>query len=587
MENKSAPPTSVAFEETRWKKRGKKGERGDLRLPREEEASKSLQIHAAFRSLGLPPLPPFLIVGRWILLFFPESSFGWGVRGGMANRMKEDERNEKIIRGLLKLPANRRCINCNSLGPQYVCTNFWTFICTNCSGIHIGCKDDDDECLKRRANNIIHKPVIIRLIIFFTFLPLFIFMRFLKYCSREFTHRVKSVSMAKFTSQEVNALQEGGNEVLKHVVLEQLLLMRAKEVYFKEWDAQRHSFPDSSNVDRLRDFIKHVYVDRRYSGERSIDRPSRVKKEDSYDNRKPDAYGGGSRSPSYEETYDRRYGERPGSGGRNDDRNFRSSYEERRSPGYDQGDYRRSPGRFDAVDERRRFPDGVPRPEGRPVINQKEPEISSPPMIRPVREIIGEDAPPLRVGEPPRANGTRVADAPAQALRTTSSSSLASTDSNPVELKRVNSGSLIDFDANPEPSVVAAPPPLQPVPQPTNFPVNGGNWASFDSVPPQKAQQPAANLNTVESALAELSVNPAGSSPSTFSNPHVDLFSLTSDVGQGPVNQQNQRSLFQATPNQSSVMHSSVPPFNPPPVVAPTSQASFREQYFSLHIVSI
>lgn len=32
-------------------------------------------------------------------------------------------------------------------------------------------------------------------------------------CSREFTHRVKSVSMAKFTSQEVNALQQGGNQV--------------------------------------------------------------------------------------------------------------------------------------------------------------------------------------------------------------------------------------------------------------------------------------------------------------------------------------------------------------------------------------
>lgn len=28
---------------------------------------------------------------------------------------KEEERNEKIIRGLLKLPPNRRCINCNSM----------------------------------------------------------------------------------------------------------------------------------------------------------------------------------------------------------------------------------------------------------------------------------------------------------------------------------------------------------------------------------------------------------------------------------------------------------------------------------------
>lgn len=33
----------------------------------------------------------------------------------MANRVKEDEKNERIIRGLLKLPENRRCINCNSL----------------------------------------------------------------------------------------------------------------------------------------------------------------------------------------------------------------------------------------------------------------------------------------------------------------------------------------------------------------------------------------------------------------------------------------------------------------------------------------
>lgn len=31
--------------------------------------------------------------------------------------------------------------------------------------------------------------------------------------SREFTHRVKSVSMAKFSSQEVEAIQNGGNQV--------------------------------------------------------------------------------------------------------------------------------------------------------------------------------------------------------------------------------------------------------------------------------------------------------------------------------------------------------------------------------------
>lgn len=38
----------------------------------------------------------------------------------MANR-KEDEKNERIIRGLLKLPENRRCINCNSLVRRMSC----------------------------------------------------------------------------------------------------------------------------------------------------------------------------------------------------------------------------------------------------------------------------------------------------------------------------------------------------------------------------------------------------------------------------------------------------------------------------------
>nr|GMD44280.1 probable ADP-ribosylation factor GTPase-activating protein AGD14 isoform X1 [Ipomoea batatas] len=69
-------------------------------------------------------------------------------------------------------------------GPQYVCTTFWTFICTNCSGIH-----------------------------------------------REFTHRVKSVSMAKFTADEVSSLQAGGNE-------------RVRQTFFKTWDPSRNFCPD-------------------------------------------------------------------------------------------------------------------------------------------------------------------------------------------------------------------------------------------------------------------------------------------------------------------------------------------------------
>ncbi|XVF06710.1 hypothetical protein REPUB_Repub06bG0074100 [Reevesia pubescens] len=165
---------------------------------------------------------------------------------------KEEERNEKIIRGLMKLPPNRRCINCNSLGPQYVCTNFWTFVCMTCSGIH-----------------------------------------------REFTHRVKSVSMSKFTSQEVEALQNGGNQ-------------RARDIYLKDWDLQRQRLPDSSNADKIREFIKNVYVDRRYAGGKTSDKPPRDMQslrnhEDEI--RRASSYHSYSQSPPYDYQYeDRRYG---------------------------------------------------------------------------------------------------------------------------------------------------------------------------------------------------------------------------------------------------------------------------------------
>lgn len=400
----------------------------------------------------------------------------------MANRVKEDEKNERIIRNLLKLPDNRRCINCNSLVPQYVCTNFWTFICTNCSGIH-----------------------------------------------REFTHRVKSVSMAKFTSQEVSALQGGGN-------------MRAKEIYFKEWDPQRHSVPDSSNVDRLRDFIKHVYVDRRYTGERSFDKPPRVKTgeaEDSYENRR-DTYQGGSRSPPYEDTYERQYSDRPSPGGRSDDRNYRNSYDERRSPGYDQesrqfGDFRRSPSRTEIVNDwrredrfgnGRRSDDGNSKVEGRSPDRQKDLDVSSPPTVRPVRDILGENVSPLRIIEPPKA------DVSVRTQRTVSSSSLASSNGNPAELKKESFGTLIDFDAPEPPTTAAVPQPQQTVTsqlvlQPTTS-SNADNWACFDSPTEVKVTQAPSNANSLQSVLSELSV-PASVPGQTAGVPGTG--SITAPVG--------------------------------------------------------
>ncbi|KAG2601503.1 hypothetical protein PVAP13_5KG437700 [Panicum virgatum] len=169
----------------------------------------------------------------------------------MMGSRREEERNEKIIRGLMKLPPNRKCINCNSVGPQYVCTNFWTFICLSCSGIH-----------------------------------------------REFTHRVKSVSMSKFTTQEVRALEQGGNQ-------------RARDIYLKDWDWQRMRLPVNTNPDKIREFIRTVYVDKKYAGG-SSNKPatdSESVKSNENEMRRPSSYHSYSQSPPYDFQYeDRRYG---------------------------------------------------------------------------------------------------------------------------------------------------------------------------------------------------------------------------------------------------------------------------------------
>ncbi|RVW34801.1 putative ADP-ribosylation factor GTPase-activating protein AGD14 [Vitis vinifera] len=92
--------------------------------------------------------------------------------------------------------------------------------------------------------------------------------------------------MAKFTSQEVEALQKGGNQ-------------RARELYLKDWDTQRQRLPDISNVDKVRDFIKSVYVDRRYANLRDRDEETR----------RASSYHSYSQSPPYDYQYeDRRYG---------------------------------------------------------------------------------------------------------------------------------------------------------------------------------------------------------------------------------------------------------------------------------------
>ncbi|PKA57195.1 putative ADP-ribosylation factor GTPase-activating protein AGD14 [Apostasia shenzhenica] len=386
--------------------------------------------------------------------------------------MKDDEKNEKIIRGLLKLPANRS----NRLESLHATSR-------SCSGLH---RSAASAC-------------------------------------REFTHRVKSISMAKFTSQEVIALQEGGNE-------------HAKEIYFKDWDPQRHSYPDSSNLDRLRDFIKHVYVDRRYSGGKSAEGPPRMK-DDYVETRRPDSYRSGSQSPPYNDAYERRFGERPGSTGRNEDRNIRPNYDARRFA-YDQTNY--TPSGLDKIDETRRDDKGgnvIQLPisdnriqEGLPKTivsdHQKGVYISSSPnpVVRPVRDILGGDVPPLQVGEPPRLSGPKAPNSPLDTQASTSSS-MESNVVNPAELKGANSGSLIDFSADPEPLVASAAQASSAQPTISIAGNSDGGWASFDVSSQQKALEATSSKGDLESVLSQLSIQVPSSGANPATPPIVNIHS--------------------------------------------------------------
>ncbi|KAL5574617.1 hypothetical protein UlMin_016316 [Ulmus minor] len=160
--------------------------------------------------------------------------------------------------------------------------------------------------------------------------------------------------------------------------------------------------------------------------------------------------------------------------------------------------------------EDRRISDGDSKPEGRSPEQPRDLGSSSPPVVRPVREILGENTIPLRISEPPKPSA-RTTDGSAQTQRTASSSSLGSTNGNPVEVKLTTAARLIDFDVDPAPPVAAAAPQQQATTaQPTSQPAystSDSNWASFDVVPHAKVSE-APNVNSLESVLSQLSVSP-------------------------------------------------------------------------------
>lgn len=424
----------------------------------------------------------------------------------------------------MKLPPNRRCINCNSLGPQYVCTNFWTFICTTCSGIH-----------------------------------------------REFTHRVKSVSMSKFTSQEVEALQNGGNQ-------------RAREIYLKDWNQQRQRLPDNSKVDKVREFIKDVYVDKKYAGGNTSDKPPRdLQRIRSHEDetRRACSYHSYSQSPPYDFQYeDRRYGKQTNT--------------LTRKPGSDRSlnvgkmaSFICSPTRLnERVFEDRfanegsvsRVSDYSVSSGGDPVRSGAESpnfqkDIAFSPPIQPSRDGLG-DVKHQKANSFSEASFKRDADGIPHPQRTTSLGSMGSFDSLSVSIKSYNSGSLLDIVAE---AGQAAGNPQENMPA---FPVSSvSSHASLDLFKEPVAPEPASPM-APPIDLFQL--------PATSPAPSVDLFQVppassinlyqpsqtslpsTLDLFGGSYQQQSVTSLDEKSPHSSLPKNEGWATFDGPQPIAST-----------------
>ncbi|KAL0316681.1 UNVERIFIED_CONTAM: putative ADP-ribosylation factor GTPase-activating protein AGD14 [Sesamum radiatum] len=199
---------------------------------------------------------------------------------------REEERNEKIIRGSSICVHNFLdvCLYDMQWNTDYVSRNVNNLLLIESFPGNLNC----DTAIKPGMEAWLSMPAVI-----------FSGEEGLNLFCREFTHRVKSVSMSKFTSQEVDALQKGGNQ-------------RARDLFLKAWDPHKLRLTDNSNADKVREFIKNVYVERRYAVEKSSDRPPKDPQGiRSYEDetRRANSYHSYSQSPPYDFQYEeRRYG---------------------------------------------------------------------------------------------------------------------------------------------------------------------------------------------------------------------------------------------------------------------------------------
>ncbi|KAL3846513.1 hypothetical protein ACJMK2_017493 [Sinanodonta woodiana] len=123
-----------------------------------------------------------------------------------ANKKKQDEKHLKMLRDMVALPNNKECFDCHQRGPTYVNMTTGSYVCTACSGLLRG----------------LNPP-----------------------------HRVKSISMASFTPEEMEFLKCHGNEF-------------CRKVWLGLYDTKAGLEPDSREEQKVKDFMLQKYEKKRY-----------------------------------------------------------------------------------------------------------------------------------------------------------------------------------------------------------------------------------------------------------------------------------------------------------------------------------
>ena len=120
------------------------------------------------------------------------------------HNMKKAVDITKEINEIRKVPANKKCFECGEIGTTYIVPDFGVFVCSICAGIH-----------------------------------------------REFSHRVKGLSMSNFSLQELEVLKRQGNEV-------------CQRTWMARYNARDFPQPSPKETQRIKDFIRLKYKERRW-----------------------------------------------------------------------------------------------------------------------------------------------------------------------------------------------------------------------------------------------------------------------------------------------------------------------------------